>query len=288
LIVRYSFVPGHFTTAIFAVCGMNIFIFILAAILSMPKQFITVYIGTLLESDANGGSNTKNKIVSYCITGITIAVTVAAMWYIRKEVNRVKPAVIRERQKARQAKLNADVLYQNGGINGSAEDTVFNPNQSDTNLLNPFSQSDAPYSAPYQRWDSDGRAVGYATDAPVVAPQPRRADVSFNPALPAPSRTGSTPGAGPLRQGTTDSVRWAQQTNAADGPAYPMHSVSESEPVEPLRNPFDNSSSDTVILPSEPAPARSSTGDYAFASPHHSFQGGSARISSPPPPSYRA
>ena len=28
------------TTAIFATCGMNIFIFILAALLSMPKQFI--------------------------------------------------------------------------------------------------------------------------------------------------------------------------------------------------------------------------------------------------------
>jgi hypothetical protein len=32
---------------------MNIFIFMLAAALSMPKQFITVYIGTLLESDAS-------------------------------------------------------------------------------------------------------------------------------------------------------------------------------------------------------------------------------------------
>lgn len=41
------------TTAIFAVCGMNIFVFMLAAALSMPKQFITVYIGTLLESDAS-------------------------------------------------------------------------------------------------------------------------------------------------------------------------------------------------------------------------------------------
>ena len=33
---------------------MNIFVFVLAAVLSMPKQFITVYIGTLLESSANG------------------------------------------------------------------------------------------------------------------------------------------------------------------------------------------------------------------------------------------
>ena len=35
---------------------MNIFVFILAAVLSMPKQFITVYIGTLLESSSDGMS----------------------------------------------------------------------------------------------------------------------------------------------------------------------------------------------------------------------------------------
>lgn len=33
---------------------MNIFVFITAALLSMPKQFITVYLGTLLESASNG------------------------------------------------------------------------------------------------------------------------------------------------------------------------------------------------------------------------------------------
>src|SRR5882757_9855039 len=71
LIVRYSAIPGHcvsslffylkfalhfvclVTTAIFAICGMNIFVFMLAAALSLPKQFITVYIGTLLESSAD-------------------------------------------------------------------------------------------------------------------------------------------------------------------------------------------------------------------------------------------
>jgi hypothetical protein len=80
LIVRYSVIPSHcmssvffhlkfvlhlvylVTTAIFAVCGMNIFVFILAAALSLPQQFINVYIGTLLESSANCMFSTKAKI----------------------------------------------------------------------------------------------------------------------------------------------------------------------------------------------------------------------------------
>ena len=45
LIARLSAIPGHFTTAVFATCGMGFFVFTLAALLSMPKQLITVYLG---------------------------------------------------------------------------------------------------------------------------------------------------------------------------------------------------------------------------------------------------
>nr|ODN91014.1 hypothetical protein L204_05855 [Cryptococcus depauperatus CBS 7855] len=37
-VVRLSAIPGHFTTAVFATCGMNIWIFTLAAVLTLPKQ----------------------------------------------------------------------------------------------------------------------------------------------------------------------------------------------------------------------------------------------------------
>ncbi|KAG6372607.1 hypothetical protein JVT61DRAFT_7353 [Boletus reticuloceps] len=292
VIVRYSAVPGHFTTAIFAVCGMNIFVFILAALLSMPKQFITVYIGTLLESTANGSASSKNKILSYVVGAITVLVTVVAMWYIRSQVNRVKPEIIHARQKARQAKLTGDVLYQNGGMAGSTDDTVFNPNASDVNLTAPLARSDAPYdTSSYQQWDRDGHAVGYAADPRVFAPQPRRPNTSFDAAFAVPSLSGSAAGARQLRQESTDTARWELQTNAADGQAYPLHSI--SEPVETFQNPFDNASSETVLPPSGPPPAsRSSAGDYAFSAPQHSFQGNSdnqpTRAFSPPPPSYQS
>ncbi|KAH9895315.1 snare associated Golgi protein-domain-containing protein, partial [Cubamyces lactineus] len=41
LIARLSAIPGHFTTAVFSTCGMSIWTFSIAAVLSLPKQFIT-------------------------------------------------------------------------------------------------------------------------------------------------------------------------------------------------------------------------------------------------------
>ncbi|KAF8840464.1 hypothetical protein BDN67DRAFT_1011475 [Paxillus ammoniavirescens] len=300
LIARYSAVPGHFTTAIFAVCGMNIFVFVMAALLSMPKQFITVYIGTLLESSASGSATTQNKILSYVVGCITAIVTVAAMWYIQRQVNRVKPDVIHARRKARQVKLNENVLYQNVGMNGSNDDAVFNPNPSNVSLTTPLAQSDAPYDPPYQRWDGAGHAVGYAPDPRVLAPQPRRANDSFDPTFIAPSLTGSASTNIKKRQESTDTAEWELRTNAADGQAYPLHSI--PEPLPPLRNPFedeDNESTATVIPPLSPPPGppvtAPSTGKYAFGHPRHAFGGGdnpgapSAQAFSPPPgppPSY--
>ncbi|KZS91931.1 hypothetical protein SISNIDRAFT_413500 [Sistotremastrum niveocremeum HHB9708] len=48
IVARLSAIPGHFTTAVFATAGMNIFVFLVAAILSSPKQFATVYVGGML------------------------------------------------------------------------------------------------------------------------------------------------------------------------------------------------------------------------------------------------
>lgn len=42
------------TTAVFSTCGMGIITFSIAAILSMPKQLITVYLGVILENSATG------------------------------------------------------------------------------------------------------------------------------------------------------------------------------------------------------------------------------------------
>ncbi|KAG6883202.1 hypothetical protein C0993_007407, partial [Termitomyces sp. T159_Od127] len=103
---------------------MGIFVFSLAAILSMPKQFITVYLGVLLEQsggnsttpDSNNsttpattpstaGTDTKSRIITDVVLAITILITFLAMWYIYHMMNKAKPGVIYDRRKARQAKL---------------------------------------------------------------------------------------------------------------------------------------------------------------------------------------
>jgi hypothetical protein len=178
-------------------------------------------------------------------------------------------------------------------MTGSTDESIFNPNASDVNLTTPLTHSDAPYDSTYQQWDRDGRALGYATDPRVFAPQPRRAaNASFDAALVVPSRTGSVAGAGRSRQESTDTAGWELQTNAADGQTYPLHVIPEPRlPVEPLQNPFENASSETLVPPSGSPPARSPAGDYAFSAPQHSFEGKSSnqptRAFSPPPPSYR-
>lgn len=286
LIVRYSAVPGHFTTAIFAVCGMNIFVFIAAAILSMPKQFVTVYIGTLLEEDANGTANTRNTILSYVVAGITTIVTVAAMWYIQKEVNRVKPDVIYARRKARQAGLNGSSgFYQNVDATGTFDDAVFNPARSDLSLA----PSDAPYDPPYQQWDKQGRAVGFTTAEPqVYAPQPRRVNEALDSSLTTLRGESVTP-TGRERQQSTDSVGWELRTSPTELQSFPLHTLQELEPVGPLENPFETeeTSEATAIPPvrSPPPRGKSSDASYTFASPQHSFgqtDRGASSVSSPP------
>lgn len=105
LVARLSAIPGHFTTAVFSTCGMGIFTFTIAAILSMPKQFITVYLGVLMEESQDGQQSTKDKIISYVVLAVTVIVTVWSMWYIYHKMNQVKPEVIYLRRKARQEKM---------------------------------------------------------------------------------------------------------------------------------------------------------------------------------------
>ncbi|KAG1880782.1 hypothetical protein F4604DRAFT_1747865 [Suillus subluteus] len=264
LIARYSAIPPHFTTGLFAVCGMNIFIFMLAAALSMPKQFITVYIGTLLETSATSSASTKNTIISDVIGVITVLITIAAMWYITREINRVKPQIVYERRKARQAKLDAESesLYQNGGADTSAQ------------------------------WDSEGRAIGYAPDPRIHAPQPKKPE---NP-NPFPGDTTPTLGTKPLRQESTDTIGWELQANAAQGQSYRLSAIA----AEPLRNPYEDEGemdaeevSGVGRSPSSgiagvaayappPGPPPPSPGaGYTFSAPGHSFSG----ASSPPLPS---
>lgn len=80
---------------------MNIFVFSVAAILSLPKQFITVYLGVILKQSTDGVKDTKSRIVSDAVVAVTVIITILACWYILKRMNEAKPLVIYDRRKAR-------------------------------------------------------------------------------------------------------------------------------------------------------------------------------------------
>lgn len=80
---------------------MNIFVFSLAAILSLPKQLIIVYLGVILEQSDTGQSTTKSRIISDVVLVVTFLITVFAAWWIYREMVKVMPDVLRERREAR-------------------------------------------------------------------------------------------------------------------------------------------------------------------------------------------
>ena len=89
------------STAVFSTCGMSVWTFIISAFLSLPKQFITVYLGVALEQSDKGGGSTSDKIIKDVVLAVTVIITFLAMWYIYRLMNQAKPDVIYARRKAR-------------------------------------------------------------------------------------------------------------------------------------------------------------------------------------------
>ncbi|KAG8747757.1 Tlg2-vesicle protein [Ceratobasidium sp. 414] len=100
VVVRYSAIPTHVTTALFSVCGINYWIFLSSLVLSLPRQIIGVYIGVLALDKANGNDSTLDKRISMIVLGITIAITVLAMRWLARKQKAAGLAIIRERRAA--------------------------------------------------------------------------------------------------------------------------------------------------------------------------------------------
>ncbi|KAF7972410.1 hypothetical protein HWV62_17958, partial [Athelia sp. TMB] len=102
IVARYSVIPPHVTTALFATCGMKLQVFIISALVSLPKNFVNVYVGVTFEQEENGTQNNKSKLINFIVLCVTIVITVFAMRYIQALINGVKPEIIHRRRKMRQ------------------------------------------------------------------------------------------------------------------------------------------------------------------------------------------
>ncbi|KAJ7483588.1 hypothetical protein FB451DRAFT_1235048 [Mycena latifolia] len=100
VVVRYSAFPAHFTTAVFSTCGMPFWVFLVAAVVSLPKQLAVVYIGVALAS-----SDSKSNKIQKIVLAVTIVISVAVVIYVRRLMVTARPAVVYKRRKARQAAL---------------------------------------------------------------------------------------------------------------------------------------------------------------------------------------
>lgn len=84
LILRFSAVPGHITTAVSASANANFWLYLLAAALTLPKQFAIVYLGS-----AFGTKSKKNTLISTAVMALTIFGTVLAAGYIYYQIRLV-------------------------------------------------------------------------------------------------------------------------------------------------------------------------------------------------------
>ncbi|KAF7328917.1 hypothetical protein MVEN_02521500 [Mycena venus] len=102
LIMRYSAIPAHLATPIFSTVGVPFGVFLAAAILSVPKTFVPVYVGWAAKPENSG--NKIAQIVSKVVLGVAVLITIGAMWWINRKMKQSKEDYIYSRRKTRQAK----------------------------------------------------------------------------------------------------------------------------------------------------------------------------------------
>jgi hypothetical protein len=269
---------------------MNMIIFILATVLSMPKQFITVYLGVLLEEagDPEGApKDNKSKIISNVVLALTVLVTIVSMWYIWKKMREVRLDVLRDMRAARLHKeleggegvkmteyspsSTSDghlplkppmTKIPNDSMSSLVEADVFNPQASKVSLVaGPGHRNHFGVQAPKpQRWDQNGRAIeagdvsSYAGQGGYLDPY----DYNYGSYPPRPnSRTDLIPGSSSSQPPAPSISPFGPPPGS---PPSRQRKLVKSPPLSPPRN--------SGKLP-ESLPASSHTDDMLPYSPGH-------------------
>ena len=90
LIIRFSIIPSHFSTAVFSTCNVKFWYFAIATFLTLPKQIILVYVGVLLVQE------TKDNTINAIVLGITFLTTIVAGLYIYVKMQKTKKILLEE------------------------------------------------------------------------------------------------------------------------------------------------------------------------------------------------
>ncbi|KAJ7629498.1 hypothetical protein DFH06DRAFT_1225894 [Mycena polygramma] len=103
LVIRYSAIPPHFATSIFSTVGISFSIFLGAALLSLPKAFVPVYVGYALKPENAG--NTQSERIDKIVLVAGVLITIVAFGWIKRQMKAAREYIYL-RRKARQAKVD--------------------------------------------------------------------------------------------------------------------------------------------------------------------------------------
>jgi predicted lysophospholipase L1 biosynthesis ABC-type transport system permease subunit len=90
LIIRFSVIPSHISTAVFSTCHVKFWHFAVATFLTLPKQIILVYLGVLLVQES------KDNTINIIVLVITFLITVFAAVYIYWKMRATKKTLLEE------------------------------------------------------------------------------------------------------------------------------------------------------------------------------------------------
>ncbi|KAJ7334853.1 hypothetical protein DFH08DRAFT_1083387 [Mycena albidolilacea] len=105
LVIRYSAIPPHFATAVFSTVGVNFWLFLGAAVLSLPKAFVPVYVGYAMKPE--NADDTHAEKIEKIVLIATILVTLISYAWIKRQMKAAKEDFIYLRRKARQGKAGS-------------------------------------------------------------------------------------------------------------------------------------------------------------------------------------
>lgn len=99
LVIRFSVIPSHFSTAVFSTCDVNFWYFCIATLLTLPKQIILVYLGVLFVQKQTG---TVEKGVIFGVGG---AATIGLGIYVWYKMRSIKKMLLDEQEQRRAGRV---------------------------------------------------------------------------------------------------------------------------------------------------------------------------------------
>ncbi|KAK3367612.1 snare associated Golgi protein-domain-containing protein [Podospora didyma] len=115
MLIRFSAIPSHFSTAVFSTCGVNFWAFAIATFLTLPKQIFLVYLGVLLLQE-QPDSSAKNIVF-----GVAFAVTIVMAVYIWYKMRGIKAVLLQEQAERIERRALDDARKAAAGENTGSE-----------------------------------------------------------------------------------------------------------------------------------------------------------------------